>query len=317
MQSQALSSALQTMSFQKTEAEHEKDLKLAFIFESEILNDTQSSEYRCMNRMFPLNLLYENFTKAIQFSDEKSSKGGLCIPPPRSSAIHHSVASGQSTISPSIADLSKKITSVKKVWETVPSMPTVIEQHGNNSNNSGTNDDSHLSSTFVTTHNQQHLHQFSHSQQQLHQSGLASYSNSFGPDPNSLDHFTKSSGQDNDIDNIGYNPSPQHMVGGNNNSHPNAGLKHNDPLSGNGNVCKVKPNQPPMHQSSLGLSPPPMQQGIQSAPQPYYQPSQFGGMSAIPSPPAVLYNSSMPSQYGHYERYIASAHYGGGNAGKQ
>lgn len=58
--------------------------------------------------------------------------------------------------------------------------------------------------------------------------------------------------------------------------------------------------------------------GIQTAPQPYYQPSQFGGMSAIPSPPAVLYNSSpMPSQYGHYERYITSAHYGaGGNAGK-
>lgn len=200
------------------------------------------------------------------------------------------------------------------MWETVPSMPTVIE-HGNNSSNSGNNDDSHLSSTFVSTQNQQHMHQFTHSQQQLHQSGLASYSNSFGPDPSSLDHFTKSGGQDADIDNVGYNPSPQHMVGGNNNSHPNAGLKHNDPLSGNANVCKVKQNQPPMHQSSLGLSPPPMQQGIQTAPQPYYQPSQFGGMSAIPSPPAVLYNSSpMPSQYGHYERYIASAHYGGGNA---
>lgn len=58
--------------------------------------------------------------------------------------------------------------------------------------------------------------------------------------------------------------------------------------------------------------------GIQTAPQPYYQPSQFGGMSAIPSPPAVLYNSTpMPSQYGHYERYIASAHYGtAGNTGK-
>lgn len=136
-------------------------------------------------------------------------------------------------------------------------------------------------------------------------------------------------------------------MGGNNNSHPNAGMKHNDPLSATANVCKVKPNQPPMHQSSLGLSPPPMQQGklcsrknktfsniseiisidcvnfvkktgIQTAPQPYYQPSQFGGMSAIPSPPAVLYNSTpMPSQYGHYERYIASAHYGAaGNAGK-
>lgn len=145
---------------------------------------------------------------------------------------------------------------------------------------------------------------------------IASYTNSFGPDPSSLDHFTKSGGQDADIDNVGYNPSPQHMVG--NNSHPNASLKHNDPLSANTNVCKGKPNQPPMHQSSLGLSPPPMQQGIQTAPQPYYQPSQFGNMSAIPSPPAVLYNSSpMPSQFGHYERFIASAHYGAaGNAGK-
>lgn len=167
-------------------------------------------------------------------------------------------------------------------------MPTVIE-HGNNPNNSGNNDDSHLTSTFVSTQNQQHMHQFTHSQQPLHQSGLgrcqsiqftnvllsrvniftksfyeyfiASYSNSFGPDPSSLDHFSKSGGQDGDIDNVGYNPSPQHMVGGNNNSHPNAGLKHNDPLSASGNVCKVKPNQPPMHQSSMGLSPPPMQQG--------------------------------------------------------
>lgn len=111
----------------------------------------------------------------IELSDEKTSKGGLCsIPPPRSSAIH-SVASGQNTISPSIADLSKKITSVKKVWETVPTMPTVIE-HGNSSSNSGNNDDSHLSSTFVSTQNQQHMHQFTHSQQQLHQSGLGASS---------------------------------------------------------------------------------------------------------------------------------------------
>lgn len=220
------------MSFPKSDAEYEKDLKLAFTFESEML------------------------------SDDKNSKGGLCIPPSRSTAIH-SVATGQNTISPSIADLSKKITSVKKVWETVPSMPTVIE-HSNNSNAGGNNDDSHLSSTFVSTQNQQHMHQFAHSQQQqLHQTGLGSYSNSFGPDPSSLDHFAKA-GQDGDMDNVGYNPSPQHIVGGpsNNNNHPNAGMKHNDPLSSNVNVCKVKPNQPPMHQSgSLGLSPPPMQQG--------------------------------------------------------
>lgn len=216
------------MSFQKTDAEYEKDLKLAFTFESEML------------------------------TDDKTTKSGLCIPPSRSSAIH-SVASGQNTISPSIADLSKKITSVKKVWETVPSMPTVIE-HANNSSGAGNNDDSHLSSTFVSTQNQPHMHQFTHTQQQLHQSGLGSYSNSFSADPSSLDHFTKSGAQDTDIDNVGYNPSPQHIVGGNN-SHPNASLKHNDPLSSNANVCKVKPNQQPMHQSSLGLSPPPMQQG--------------------------------------------------------
>lgn len=43
-QSDALSSALQTMSFPKSDAEYEKDLKLAFTFESEILNDTQSSK---------------------------------------------------------------------------------------------------------------------------------------------------------------------------------------------------------------------------------------------------------------------------------
>lgn len=234
-QADSISSALQTMSFPKTDAEYEKDLKLAFTFESEMLND------------------------------DKNTKSGLCIPPPpsRSTAIH-SVATGQNTISPSIADLSKKITSVKKVWETQPSMPTVIE-HSSNSNSGGNQDDSsHLSSTFVSQQNQQHMHQFTHSQQQqLHQSGLGSYSNSFGPDPSSLDHFGKSA-QDGDMDNVGYNPSPQHIVGGpagNNNNHPNAGMKHNDPLSGNANVCKVKPNQPPMHQSSLGLSPPPMQQG--------------------------------------------------------
>lgn len=284
----ALTSALHTMSFQKTDAEYEKDLKLAFTFENEM----------------PL------------LTDDKANKGGLCIPPSRSSAIH-SVPTGQSTISPSIADLSKKIGSVKKVWESVAMPMPTVNEHANTSAGNVSNDDSHLSaSSFTSTQSQQHMHQFTHAQPQLHQSGLGSYSNSFNADPNALDHFAKAGGPDGDIGaDVGYNPNAQQMVGGNN-PHAQANMKH-DP---SGNVCKVKPSQQ-MHQSGLGLSPPPMQQGMPAAPQPYYQPSQFGGISAIPSPPAVLYNSTpMPSQgnlYGHYERYITSAHYGAtGNAGK-
>lgn len=123
-----------------------------------------------------IRIIEKKFINIIECTilGEKASKGGFVVPPPRSSAIH-SVATGQNTISPSIADLSKKITSVKKVWETVPAMPTVIE-HGNNSNNSGNNDDSHLSSTFVSTQNQQHMHQFTHTQQTLHQTGLGKWS---------------------------------------------------------------------------------------------------------------------------------------------
>uniref|UniRef100_A0A182N8Z1 BAT2_N domain-containing protein n=1 Tax=Anopheles dirus TaxID=7168 RepID=A0A182N8Z1_9DIPT len=84
--------------------------------------------------------------------------------------------------------------------------------------------------------------------------------------------------------------------------------------SNNVNVCKVKPTQQGsggMHQSnSMGLSPPPpMQSGsMPSAPQPFY-PAQYG-VSAIPSPPAVLYNSpaaaaaaAMSSQGGLYNAF--------------
>ncbi|CAO1439362.1 unnamed protein product [Diamesa serratosioi] len=75
------------------------------------------------------------------------------------------------------------------------------------------------------------------------------------------------------------NPIEQHM--------------HSNQQTANANVCKVKPTQQQMHQS--GLSPPPqMQQNPlqqQQQQQPYYQPTQYQGMSAIPSPPAVVYNS--------------------------
>lgn len=267
---------LQTMTFSKSnDSEYEKDMKLAFTFESEI----------------------------SQLTDEKNGKGGLCIQPARSAAIH-SAASSQNTISPSIADLSMKITSVKKVWENAPAMPTVLEN--NNGNNVGP-DDSHMNSNFVTSH-QQHMHQFNHAHanmshvQHTLSPAPCTYAGSFGNDNNSLDQFSKV-GQDGDD---GYN-SGQHNHPGGHNAHQNAAMKHAaEALATSPNVCKVKPTQQQLHQSSLGLSPPPIQAGgLQAAPQPYYQASQFGGMSAIPSPPAVLYNSSpMPSQgglYGHFQ----------------
>ncbi|XP_041767424.1 putative uncharacterized protein DDB_G0282133 isoform X1 [Anopheles merus] len=98
------------------------------------------------------------------------------------------------------------------------------------------------------------------------------------------------------------------------NKHPVADVLAAAVAANNVNVCKVKPTQQSssgggMHQSnSMGLSPPPqMQSGsIPSAPQPFY-PAQYG-VSAVPSPPAVLYNSAaaaaaMNSQGGLYNAF--------------
>lgn len=275
-----------TFSSKSNDSEYEKDMKLAFTFETEISQLTDES------------------TK----NGSKSGGGGLCIQPARSVAIH-SATTSQNTISPSIADLSslsKKITSVKAVWET---MPTVLESNNNGANNV---DDSHMTTNFVTSH-QQHMHQFNHAHanmshvQHTLSPAPCTYTGSFGNDTNALDQFAKA-GQDGDDSSVGgYNTGNQHNHPGVHASHQNAAaMKHAEALATSPNVCKVKPTQQQLHQSSLGLSPPPIQSGgIQTAPQPYYQASQFGNMSAIPSPPAVLYNSSpMPSQgglYGHFQ----------------
>uniref|UniRef100_A0A182QNN5 BAT2 N-terminal domain-containing protein n=1 Tax=Anopheles farauti TaxID=69004 RepID=A0A182QNN5_9DIPT len=97
------------------------------------------------------------------------------------------------------------------------------------------------------------------------------------------------------------------------NKHPVADVLAAAVGANNVNVCKVKPTQQGsggMHQSnSMGLSPPPqMQSGsMPSGPQPFF-PAQYG-VSAIPSPPAVLYNSpaaaaaAMSSQGGLYNAF--------------
>ncbi|KAK5649329.1 hypothetical protein RI129_000358 [Pyrocoelia pectoralis] len=212
-----------------------------------------------------------------ELSHLTEDKNGKNMGLPRS--MH--MTSANNTISASTADaLNFKIASVKKVWETTP---TVIEH-------SVGQDDSN-----------------------------SSFSTSFGPDPNSLDPSSFGKGGDNaDDSHETYNPSS------------------NQPTTNNTtNVCKVKPTQQvtgtsgqqPVHSasshqqhSSIGpgivghpLSPPPMQAvlgasvGLGQPPQPYtsnqhlgYQPNIGGstqyGMSAIPSPPTVLFNSTQQIQ---------------------
>ncbi|KAF5289512.1 hypothetical protein FQA39_LY15067 [Lamprigera yunnana] len=208
-------------------------------------------------------------------TEDKSSKNmGL------SRSMH--ITNANNTISASTADaLNFKIASVKKVWET---MPTVIEHSvGQEDTNS-------------------------------------SFSASFGADPNSLDSsnaFGKSGDTPEDTLEV-YSSAT------------------NQPTSNNTtNVCKVKPTQQvtgtsgqPVHSASVHqqhttaigpgivghpLSPPPMQPvlgtgvGLGQPPQPYtsnqhlgYQPNLGGntqyGMSAIPSPPTVLFNSTQQIQ---------------------
>jgi len=60
-----------------------------------------------------------NFESELSQLDDKSKSLGMAR------SMH--MAGGQSTISPSTAELNLKIASVKKVWENAPPMPTVVE----------------------------------------------------------------------------------------------------------------------------------------------------------------------------------------------
>lgn len=279
--------ALTAMNFQtKSDVEYEKEInKIAFNFETDL---TLSGDDKSV----------------------AASKNSLMMS-----------RTGQSVTT---ADLNMKIASVKKVWESVPAMSNVLEQNQQDDHSAA----SHLTSNYVASQHQPHLHQFVTHTNLAHVHALSPvppYSGSFG-DPSIEQHFSK---QDGSVENeYAQAVANQHIQGHPQHQNPNMNLvKHAaDVLGSNSNVCKVKPNQQQMHQSGLaGLSPPPMQQGtIQTAPQQYYQPQQFGNMSTIPSPPAVLFNSSMQSQGGLYTPFQIeagrpqysqyAAHYGTSNA---
>ncbi|XP_066588319.1 protein PRRC2A-like isoform X2 [Prorops nasuta] len=201
-----------------------------------------------------------------QLTDDKSKSLGMAR------SMH--MTGGQSTISPSTAELNLKIASVKKVWENVP-MPTVVEHEDGN---------------------------------------VVSSANSF---PQAF--------ESNDVDDS-YNPHQQYSQNNMKNE-----------ITTSTNVCKVKPQQQSSGssagqpgstvpgpspigagQSPIGhppaslqgpLSPPPFNStgqpshmNYQEFPQyPASQPAQYGNMSAIPSPPAVLFNTGsgqLPAQAG-------------------
>lgn len=203
-----------------------------------------------------------------QLTDDKSKSLGMAR------SMH--MAGGQSTISPSTAELNLKIASVKKVWENATPMPTVVE---------------HEDGTSVV-------------------SSATSFPQAF---------------ESGDVDDS-YSPHQQYNQ---------SNIKNE--ITTSTNVCKVKPQQQSSGssgtqpgstvpgpspigagQSPIGhppvslqgpLSPPPFNStgqpshiNYQEFPQyPGSQAAQYGGMSAIPSPPAVLFNTGsgqLPAQAG-------------------
>lgn len=98
-QKEAITNALSQMTFAKTEADYDKDIKMAFAFDTEFSHLTDDK------------------------STNSDTKTGLCLP--RSSSVIHSTnPASHNTISPSTAYLNMKIASVKKVCITSQSSIT-------------------------------------------------------------------------------------------------------------------------------------------------------------------------------------------------
>nr|CAD7571807.1 unnamed protein product [Timema californicum] len=233
-----------------------------------------------------------DFTFDADLSQLTEDKNNKVMGLPRSM---HMTTGVQSTISPSTADLNFKIASVKKVWESMPvSMPTVIEQHEDGSVTS-------TASSFTPT-----------------------FGNAVdaGMDPSAFGKGVDGPGDDGSSLNseVVYSPGP--AMQGVPNSYSGGVCVKTDSTSTSSNVCKLIPPQvkpqpvmssgpsPIGHPGAGALSPPPFNSSTsQQTGHINYQPTlggtaaQFGGISAIPSPPTVLYNSSQSMQGGLYGAY--------------
>jgi hypothetical protein len=236
-------------------------------------NDKQTESIQ-----IPLSFKEDNTDIKLDFFDselshlteEKSSKN-LCMP-----RSMHAITTGNNTISTADA-LNFKIQSVKKMWET-PSDHNVGQEDSN-----------------------------------------PSFSSSFVSDPNTLDPNAFGKGNDTPDDNHeGYSPSPNQVAS---NSTTNVcKVKPTQQVSGGGGQAVLNSTSHQQHSGIMGpslmgnpLSPPPLQPVIGTGvnlgqpPQQYtanqhisYQASLGGsnqyGISAIPSPPTVMYNSTQQIQ---------------------
>ncbi|XP_011689599.1 PREDICTED: protein PRRC2C isoform X6 [Wasmannia auropunctata] len=209
-----------------------------------------------------------NFESELSQLDDKSKSLGMAR------SMH--MAGGQSTISPSTAELNLKIASVKKVWENAPPMPTVVEhEDGTSVVSSATSFPQAFESGDVDDSYSPH--------QQYNQSNMKS-------------EITTST-------NV-CKVKPQQQSSGSSGTQPGSTVPGPSPIGAGQSPI----GHPPVSLQGP-LSPPPFNStgqpshiNYQEFPQyPGSQAAQYGGMSAIPSPPAVLFNTGsgqLPAQAG-------------------
>ncbi|XP_020288922.1 protein PRRC2C-like isoform X4 [Pseudomyrmex gracilis] len=207
-----------------------------------------------------------------QLTEDKSKSLGM------TRSMH--MAGGQSTISPSTAELNLKIASVKKVWENAPPMPTVVEhEDGSSVVSSATSFPQAFESGDVDDSYSPH--------QQYNQNNMKS-------------EITTST---NVCKLVPPQVKPQQQSSGSSGTQPGSTVPGPSPIGAGQSPI----GHPPVSLQGP-LSPPPFNStgqpshiNYQEFPQyPGSQAAQYGGMSAIPSPPAVLFNSSgqLPAQAG-------------------
>ncbi|KMQ95821.1 large proline-rich protein bat2 [Lasius niger] len=208
-----------------------------------------------------------------QLTEDKSKSLSM----PRS--MH--MTGGQSTISPSTAELNLKIASVKKVWENAPPMPTVVEhEDGSGVVGSATSFPQAFESGDVDDSYSPH--------QQYNQNNMKS-------------EITTST---NVCKLVPPQVKPQQQSSGSSGTQPGSTVPGPSPIGAGQSPI----GHPPVSLQGP-LSPPPFNStgqpshiNYQEFPQyPGSQAAQYGGMSAIPSPPAVLFNTGsgqLPAQAG-------------------
>ncbi|XP_058806241.1 protein PRRC2C isoform X3 [Phymastichus coffea] len=203
-----------------------------------------------------------------QLTDDKSKTLGM----PRS--MH--ITSGQSTISPSTAELNLKIASVKKVWENAPPMPTVVEHEVDQNVVSSANS---FPQAFENNDDDSYI-----TNQQYNQGNMKN-------------EITTST---NICKLVPPQVKPQQQTSGGGGVQPGSSVPGPSPIG---------PGQSPIGHPPANLqgplSPPPFNSTSQPSHINYQYPgsqaaaAQYGSMSAIPSPPAVLFNTNsgqLPAQ---------------------